>query len=113
MNVPRHPELSVEGLAMLGARNICDREAIHLSGAVQPHGFLLVVDPVSLFVIAASVNVPQMVSVSGDILGLPLGDVLGLEVARAVLAMHPTGNPHDALPVTVQLSGAGQQADAL
>ena len=111
MNVPRHPELSVEGLARLGARNVCDREAIHLSGAVQPHGFLLVVDPVSLFVIAASANVPRIAHVRGDMLGVALSDVLGPEAARAVLAMHPTGNPHDALPVTVHLAGPEQPAD--
>jgi hypothetical protein len=54
---PRHSELSDEGLKALGARNACDREPIHLSGAVQPLGFLLAVDPISLVVSVASSNV--------------------------------------------------------
>jgi hypothetical protein len=51
---PRHAELSTEGLAALGARNACDREPIHLSGAVHPHGFLVAVAPESLLITAAA-----------------------------------------------------------
>jgi light-regulated signal transduction histidine kinase (bacteriophytochrome) len=65
LNLSRYPELSAEGLAALGARNVCDREFIHLSGAVQPHGFLLVVDPVSL-VVVASANVPHLLGCNAD-----------------------------------------------
>ncbi len=92
---------------MLGARNVCDREFIHLSGAVQPHGFLLVVDPVSL-VVAACANVPHLLGCNAELLGLALGDVLGPEAANAVRAMHPTSNPHDALPARIRLPVAGQ-----
>jgi diguanylate cyclase (GGDEF)-like protein len=105
-------ELSGHGLAVLGARNACDREPIHLSGAIQPHGFLLGVDPVSLAITAASANVPHLVGGATEPLGLALGDVLGLEVARTVGGMKPTGNPHDGLPVRFQLasSSGGQGA---
>lgn len=54
----RPAELTAEGLAVLGPGNACDREPIHLSGAIQPHGVLLVVDPTSYVVTAASVNFP-------------------------------------------------------
>lgn len=103
LGASRHAELSAEGLALGGPRNACDREPIHLSGAIQPQGFLLVVDPNSLIVIAASANFP-MASVSRiGPLGLTLGNLLGSEVAEAFLAMRPTGNPHDALPARVRL----------
>ncbi|SFM31355.1 ATP-binding protein [Methylobacterium pseudosasicola] len=36
----------------------CDREPIHIAGSVQPHGFLLVLEPPSLTVVQASANAP-------------------------------------------------------
>lgn len=97
---PRHAELSAEGLAVLGARNSCDREPIHLSGAVQPHGFLLVVDPISLRVLAASENTPRLPPGCSSA-GVPLADLVGPEVAAAAADLAPEANPHDALPVPV------------
>ncbi len=102
----RHAELSGEGLVALGARNACDREPIHLSGAIQPHGFLLAVDPDSLIVAAASANVSELMGGAREPLGLTLRALLGDEVTDAVLAMRPTGNPHDAVPVPVRPGGA-------
>ena len=112
---PRHAELSAEGLADLGGRNNCDREPIHLSGAVQPHGFLLVVDPSPLLVLAASENTPRLPPVSPPG-GLALEHLLGPEVAAAAAGLAPQGNPHDALPVpvTVQLEdGSSESFDLL
>jgi diguanylate cyclase (GGDEF)-like protein len=108
-------ELSPDGLAALGLRNACDREPIHLSGAVQPHGVLLVVDATSHVVTAASRNAARLVGLDpagglGGLLGAPLDVVLGAEAAGTLLANHPTGNPHDNLPVRVELpvrAGAG------
>ncbi|KAB1080747.1 ATP-binding protein [Methylobacterium soli] len=36
----------------------CDREPIHIVGSVQPHGFLLTLDPASLAIAQASANAP-------------------------------------------------------
>ena len=41
----------------------CDREPIHIVGSVQPHGFLLALDPRSLVVLQASANAPAAASV--------------------------------------------------
>lgn len=106
----RLDELSADGLAALGALNACDREPIHLSGAVQPHGVLLVVDPTSLVVVAASANADQLVDPSptggpAGLLGASLERVLGTDVTQAVLAMRATGNPHDNLPARLVLPG--------
>ncbi|MEO5900290.1 MAG: EAL domain-containing protein, partial [Ilumatobacteraceae bacterium] len=105
MNPPvlRSPELSAEGLAATAPQNACDREPIHLSGAIQPHGFLLVVDAVSLVVTAASANVPPLLGGYDDPLGVKLGDVLGEDTVRTLHRMHPTGNPHDGLSEPVRL----------
>jgi chemotaxis family two-component system sensor kinase Cph1 len=107
---PRHSELSDEGLKALGARNACDREPIHLSGAVQPLGFLLAVDPISLVVSVASSNVGRLLGDAGEPLGRTVGDLLGPDISREVLAMRPTGNPHDGLPLRVQVPDSGVRA---
>lgn len=95
--------LSAEHLVLNWTHNACDHEPIHLSGAIQPLGFLLVIDPVSLVIAAASENVPPGIGRQPGPLGLTLGDFLGVEVAEAFLAMRPTSNPHDALPTRIRL----------
>ncbi len=95
-------ELSIEGLAALGAGNACDLEPIHLSGAVQPYGFLLGVDPVRRDVVAVSANAAELLGLGADgVLGRDLAEVLGPEVADALLTMAPTANPHEALAMRV------------
>ncbi|MBC7374002.1 MAG: EAL domain-containing protein, partial [Frankiales bacterium] len=101
-------ELSPDGLAALGLRNACDREPIHLSGAVQPHGVLLVVDR-ALVVTAASLNAAMLGGLGtgsglAGVLGATLDEVLGIDAAGAVLANHATGNPHDNLAAHVELA---------
>lgn len=51
----------------------CDREPIHIPGAIQPHGFLLAAAPGSWVVQQASENV-------GALLGMPVARVLGRSV---------------------------------
>ena len=56
----------------------CDREPIHLIGAVQPHGALLAVDEVSMTVEYASENTLAYVGKSAsELLGNPLVDLIG------------------------------------
>ena len=108
----RPAELTAEGLAALGPGNACDREPIHLSGAIQPHGVLLVVDPTSYVVTAASVNFPLLTTHAHTPLGAALADVIGPDLAEAVRAAHTTGNPHDGLPVPVQLPTTDERGGA-
>jgi len=98
-------ELTQEGLAALGPGNACDTEPIHLSGQIQGHGVLLVVDPSSTVVTAASTNASRLSSSAGSQLGAVLADVIGADAAQAALSAHTTGNPHDGLPVEVKLPG--------
>lgn len=110
----RSAELSSEGLIALGRRNSCDREPIHLSGAVQPHGFLLVVDPDRLDVIAASANAATVFGLTDtELLGALLSDVVGTHVSDALAAAPQVTNPHEGLPLRVALPGLiATRADA-
>jgi chemotaxis family two-component system sensor kinase Cph1 len=56
----------------------CDREPIHLSGAIQPHGILIVLDNADLRVVQASNNVEGMLGVGpAQILGGSIEQILG------------------------------------
>ena len=56
----------------------CDREQIHLIGAVQPHGALIAVDADSLVIDYASKNTDQFLGYAPEaILGRPLARVIG------------------------------------
>ena len=112
VDMARHAELSAEGLRAIGARNACDREFIHLSGAIQPHGFLLVVDPISWVVIAASANAAHLAGFDGSLIGVALSRAFGDEFADTVRALRPTGNPHDTLPTRVRLTTTQRGRDS-
>lgn len=56
----------------------CDREPIHIPGAIQPHGVLLAVNLQDFTIEQASANTGQLVGIaSGDLIGQPLELVLG------------------------------------
>lgn len=54
----------------------CAREPIHIPGAIQPHGILLVVDPSNLCVVERAVSNPALLEHFGDPLGAALSTVL-------------------------------------
>jgi diguanylate cyclase (GGDEF)-like protein len=59
----------------------CDREPIHIPGAVQPHGALLAVDPATWYVTHASANLAAfIVSEAADVLGQPVANLFGEHV---------------------------------
>jgi len=56
----------------------CDREPIHIPGAVQPYGFLLLLDPYTRRVVQASANTETLLDVAAtDLLGAGLDRLLG------------------------------------
>lgn len=62
----------------------CDREPIHILGAVQPFGFLLAVSP-DWIVVRASENAADWLGQPvADMLGLPLSDILDLEAIHVI-----------------------------
>lgn len=66
----------------------CDREPIHLPGAVQPHGLLLIAEPQTLSIVAGAGDIEGRLA--PDWLGRSLSEVLGIDVA-AVLARAAVG----------------------
>ncbi len=66
----------------------CAQEPIHIPGTIQPHGAMLVVDPLCDWtVIAASRNTIGMLhaSASADrVIGRSVGSILGLHFGEAV-----------------------------
>ena len=66
---------------------MCEQEPIRYPGAVQPHGALLVVDPVSSTILAASESCGALIGWQAEqLLGKPLASVLGAEAKLALLA---------------------------
>lgn len=64
----------------------CDREPIHVPGAVQPHGVLLAVEEPTGRVVMASANAGSLLGVADPAgSGRTLADLLGAEVAARVL----------------------------
>jgi light-regulated signal transduction histidine kinase (bacteriophytochrome) len=63
----------------------CDREPIRTPGSIQPHGFLLALDP-ELQVVQVSDNLDRFTGVPPQrALGRPLADVIGERAAEALL----------------------------
>ncbi|MDP3968212.1 MAG: SpoIIE family protein phosphatase [Nocardioides sp.] len=83
----------------------CDREPIHVPGAVQPHGLLLGLDDAGT-VVVASANCPAMVGASvEDVVGSALADVVGTPAARSILALNGSGDLRE--PIRLVLTPAG------
>ncbi|WKW10878.1 GAF domain-containing protein [Pseudogemmatithrix spongiicola] len=65
----------------------CERELIHLSGSIQPHGVLLVLSEPRFVVVQLSANVDQMLGMAPDVLlGSPI-EALGFAAAEQVRAL--------------------------
>ena len=96
----------------------CDREPIHLIGAVQPHGALVAVDRHSLVAEFASRNTAEFLGWAPEqILGRPLGDWIGRDNADKLphLPLEPS-TPELLKPWFIRFTGpdgAGIEAECL
>src|SRR3954451_12458306 len=64
----------------------CDREPIHIPGAIQPHGVLLALDDAHT-VVTVSRNCQELLGPSvEETLGTPLDAVVGEEISTEILA---------------------------
>ena len=79
----------------------CDRELIHIPGAILPHGVLLVVDPDSLEVLQAAGDLKGLLGVSSDqLIGRGLDLVLSqdqIDLLRHVSSVHKPAKPRHLL----------------
>jgi chemotaxis family two-component system sensor kinase Cph1 len=65
----------------------CERELIHLSGSIQPHGVLLVLAEPRLVVVQVSANVEAVLGIAADVLcGSPI-EALGFAAAERLRAV--------------------------
>lgn len=79
----------------------CDREPIHIPGAIQPYGFLLCLDEDTRHIVQASANTGELIGIPADELLLGgLGQVLGPDKVAEIEALLPT------LGTTAKLLGA-------
>ncbi len=62
----------------------CDREPIHIPGAIQPHGVLLVMRETDQQIVQASANASSRLTGGRDVVGTPLSQVLGVPSADAI-----------------------------
>ena len=89
----------------------CDREPIHIPGAIQPHGILLVLREPDLTIIQASGNAGERLGVPLDrLLGTPIARFVGPEQTTAILATLRHGESRGYNPITIRLTGTGDDA---
>ncbi|WP_409260307.1 HWE histidine kinase domain-containing protein [Pseudomonas putida] len=62
----------------------CDREPIQVPGSIQPHGCMLACDASATVVLRHSLNLPQMLGVTGAVNGQRLSALFGDEVAHTL-----------------------------
>jgi chemotaxis family two-component system sensor kinase Cph1 len=89
----------------------CESEPIHIPGAIQPHGLLLVVDPLTLTVVAGAGDIEARLC--PDWLGRSVSDLLGSSVAPDAVAaadlrialLDPVAGVSETFDATAHVSG--------
>jgi two-component system, chemotaxis family, sensor kinase Cph1 len=89
----------------------CDREPIHIPGAIQPHGVLLALREPDLLILQASANLPDVLGVPlAQALGQPLDAVLDVEgrdaVQRALGDASSLQHVEEANPLRLTIAGS-------
>jgi len=77
----------------------CDREPIHVPGAVQPHGALLAFEPRDGRITHWSENLAEVVALASEPDGGSVRDVLGADVLERIESMRHVDAPGDGLPL--------------
>jgi chemotaxis family two-component system sensor kinase Cph1 len=84
----------------------CDREPIHVPGAIQPHGVLFSLAPPSLRILQVSENLTTLLGhVAGEALGRPLAEVLDAPSAGRVAAALENEGRRDQNPLCLTARG--------
>ena len=90
----------------------CERELIHLTGSVQPHGVLFVVDPSELLTIKrVSRNTHELLGKSAeDLFARPL-DVLGGDLVPTIQSVLPVDSSAEPVPLRCHLPVRGEERE--
>jgi chemotaxis family two-component system sensor kinase Cph1 len=82
----------------------CAREPIHLPGAIQPHGALLVIDPDSLEILQATVNTTEVFGTApGQLLATGMSALVGVDFQTTLRDRLATASGPN--PLAVQVRG--------
>jgi two-component system, chemotaxis family, sensor kinase Cph1 len=85
----------------------CDREPIHVPGAIQPHGALLALSLPSLAILQASESVARHLGLAAaEVVGRPIGGVLEAESAELVAGAIAAGSWREENPLHLRAHGA-------
>lgn len=99
------PELATAAPPTVDLAN-CAREPIHIPGAVQPHGALLVLGEPRLEVMQASENTAALFGVAaGDLVGGPVSALLGADGAEQVREALAQADPTASNPLRITVAG--------
>jgi two-component system, chemotaxis family, sensor kinase Cph1 len=93
----------------------CDREPIHIPGAIQPHGVLLVLEASTLNIIQVSNNTKELIDRQPeDLLNKPLSDLLDLKqinsIQECLIGDFDNINP---LPISIECQKKYLQFDGI
>ncbi|WP_432546646.1 SpoIIE family protein phosphatase [Kineococcus sp. SYSU DK004] len=92
----------------------CEREPIHVPGAVQPHGALLAVERDTHRAVVASANAADLLGrAPEDVLGVHLADLVGEELAARVLDADARDNLDEALHARLDARGGPVDVDVV
>ncbi len=84
----------------------CDREPIHIPGAIQPHGAVLVLGEPDLTILQVSANVGERLGIPAEqLLGTAFADHVGADQAAAVLEPLRRGETRAYNPIALTLPG--------
>ena len=87
----------------------CDREPIHLSGSIQPHGILFALRETDLTISQVSENVSQLLALSAsELLGTSLTELLAPEDLLVLHQVIAADDPRQLSPVCLHLAKAGK-----
>lgn len=84
----------------------CAREPIHLPGAIQPHGALLVIDPESLEILQVSENTADVLGkVAAELIGTGIGAIVGPDSQVTLRAVLANGTSSGRNPLAARVQG--------
>ena len=89
----------------------CDREPIHIPGAIQPHGLLFAFTGGDLHTVSASANVETACGVAAESLpGIPLGSLFDEPSQARLIEVVRQAEPGSAAPITMRFARRGETA---
>ena len=92
----------------------CDREPIHLAGAIQPHGMLLVLKNADLRIVAVSANAAEFIgSDARQLLHRPLAEVVPSTIFERLEEPLLAANPRPFNPIRLELDPQSAPFDAI